>query len=64
MVRKTLLGLVGCTLVALPAFATDGPVSGTTDRGRKLSPRETLKCFGCHTTPATEVAVENGAVLM
>jgi hypothetical protein len=33
MHRKTLLGLVGCTLVALPAFAADGPVGGTASVG-------------------------------
>src|SRR5262245_35374775 len=29
MLRKTLLGLICCMAVALPAFATDSPVSGT-----------------------------------
>jgi hypothetical protein len=37
-----------------PGQRAEAPVSGTTDHGRELSPRETLKCFGCHATPESE----------
>lgn len=34
-----------------PGQRATNPASGTTHHSRELSPRETLKCFGCHTTP-------------
>lgn len=37
-----------------PGQRAENPVSGTTHHSRELSPRETRKCFGCHTTPASE----------
>ena len=36
-----------------PGQRAENPVSGTTHHSRELSPRETLKCFGCHATPAS-----------
>ena len=37
-----------------PGQRAENPAGGTTHHSRELSPKETLKCFGCHTTPASE----------
>jgi hypothetical protein len=38
------------TLAVTPGQRVAAPVHGTTPRGRNLGAKETLKCFGCHTT--------------
>jgi hypothetical protein len=58
MVRKTLLGLVGCTLIALPAFAVDGPVGGTVSVGVVSSYMwngfDRVKAFGLEEGPSVQ----------
>ena len=64
MVRKTLLGLIGCALVALPAFATDGPVNGTVSVGVVSSYMwngfDRVKSFGLDEGPSVQPAVSLG----
>jgi hypothetical protein len=43
-----------------PGQRAERPAEGTTPRGRDLSPRETLKCFGCH---ATQLSTEPGSFM-
>lgn len=64
MVRKTLLGLLGCTLVALPAFAQDGPVGGSVSVGVTSSYMwngfDRVKTFGLEEGPSVQPAVKVG----
>src|SRR5262249_32603736 len=37
-----------------PGQRAEARIEGTTPRGRALSPRDTLRCFGCHATPLVD----------
>lgn len=64
MVRKTLLGLFAGLLIALPVFATDGPVNGTVSVGVVSSYMwngfNRVKTFGLQDGPSVQPGVSLG----
>jgi hypothetical protein len=64
MVRKTLLGLFAGLLIALPVFATDGPVNGTVSVGVVSSYMwngfNRVKTFGLDDGPSVQPGVSLG----